>query len=215
MLTNTTTASIRRTEVALLLTATVALIVYVVSASIWSPKQRIVRAVFSGNDAVVQEILASGDVDINARVDVAGYADLQNTTLLMIACRNSHCQVVRTLVNGGAAVDARDVDAGRTALRYAVRTHKANHAHVAECIRLLHEAGADINSQDAHGQTALHVAAGRGWLDIVAVLLAHGADPDLRDCDGKAPADIAQDGGHNNVSEWLRFISTSNPIRLP
>ena len=44
---------------------------------------------------------------------------------------------------------------------------------------------------DRQGQTALHSAAGRGWADVVAFLLAHGADPAATDHKGKTPLDLA------------------------
>ncbi|HET8698278.1 MAG TPA: ankyrin repeat domain-containing protein, partial [Gammaproteobacteria bacterium] len=44
---------------------------------------------------------------------------------------------------------------------------------------------------DRQGQTALHSAAGRGWADVVAFLLAHGANPAAKDAKGKTPLDLA------------------------
>jgi ankyrin repeat protein len=44
---------------------------------------------------------------------------------------------------------------------------------------------------DRQGQTALHSAAGRGWADVVAFLLAHGADPAAKDAKGRTPLDLA------------------------
>ena len=44
---------------------------------------------------------------------------------------------------------------------------------------------------DRQGQTALHSAAGRGWADVVAYLLEHGANPALKDGLGRTPLDLA------------------------
>ncbi|HEX5045869.1 MAG TPA: ankyrin repeat domain-containing protein [Gammaproteobacteria bacterium] len=44
---------------------------------------------------------------------------------------------------------------------------------------------------DRQGQTALHSAAGRGWPDVVAFLLAHGANAAAKDDKGKTPLDLA------------------------
>jgi ankyrin repeat protein len=51
---------------------------------------------------------------------------------------------------------------------------------------------ARINSMtDRQGQTALHSAAGRGWADVVAYLLEHGANPGVKDGLGRTPLDLA------------------------
>jgi ankyrin repeat protein len=44
---------------------------------------------------------------------------------------------------------------------------------------------------DRQGQTALHQAAGRGWPEVVAYLLAHGADTGAKDMLGRSPLDLA------------------------
>jgi hypothetical protein len=78
-------------------------------------------------------------------------------------------------------------------------------------VRLLVEVGFDVNAYgrgDAQvageRETALHVAAGNGDADLVALLLRLGADPTLRDArfDG-TPADWARHFGHDDVAELL------------
>jgi ankyrin repeat protein len=50
---------------------------------------------------------------------------------------------------------------------------------------------ARINSlTDRQGQTALHQAAGRGWPEVVAYLLEHGANPAVKDGLGRTPLDL-------------------------
>jgi ankyrin repeat protein len=44
---------------------------------------------------------------------------------------------------------------------------------------------------DREGQTALYSAAGRGWTHVVAFLIEHGADVDIKDGKGKSPLDVA------------------------
>ena len=75
-------------------------------------------------------------------------------------------------------------------------------AQAVECIELLVKAGADVNARDAKGQTALFGAALWGWNDVVKALVAHNADPKIKDLNGKTPLDTAlgRNGGHGRGS---------------
>ena len=68
-------------------------------------------------------------------------------------------------------------------------------------------AGADPNHTGACGNSSLHYAACFGRPAIGRVLLRHGANPDLRDEDGKTPLDKARernDEGHREVAALLQ-----------
>ena len=67
----------------------------------------------------------------------------------MLACQGGHLEVVRLLLERGAAVDAKDGDMGETPLMKA-----CYNGHV-EAARLLLEKSADVNVADMHGQTSL------------------------------------------------------------
>jgi ankyrin repeat protein len=59
------------------------------------------------------------------------------------------------------------------------------------CLKLLIDAGADVNAKNAQGQTALHVASQRGYNKIVSLLAERGADLMARDADGHSALDYA------------------------
>jgi len=59
------------------------------------------------------------------------------------------------------------------------------------CLKLLMDAGADVNARNAQGQTALHVAAQRGYNNIVKLLAERGADLMAKDADGHSALDYA------------------------
>ena len=71
------------------------------------------------------------------------------------------------------------------------------------CVRLLLEAGADVNNRQAGGNTPLHTAAHLGDASTAEALLAHGADAGLRSDDGKAAADYARERGHEDLAQRL------------
>lgn len=72
------------------------------------------------------------------------------------------------------------------------------------CVRLLLEAGADVNSRQERGNTPLHTAAHMGDTATVEALLEYGADAGLRSDDGKSAADYALEGGHEGLVKLLK-----------
>ena len=54
-------------------------------------------------------------------------------------------------------------------------------------------------------QTALHSAAGRGWPEVVAYLLEHGANPALKDLLGRTPDDAYGAPGTSPVDPALNM----------
>jgi uncharacterized protein len=67
----------------------------------------------------------------------------------------------------------------------------ATEAELLEAVRLLVEAGSDVNAVNDNGQTAMHFAA-RASDEIVSYLAAHGAKVDVKDRQGHTPVDVAQ-----------------------
>lgn len=126
-------------------------------------------------------------------------------TPLHVAVRmnyNSISDVVRVLLEHGADVDARvGFKTGKTTLSLAMGNHGP-----AEVIELLITYGADVNATSSSGSTALHWGClcdiSRDGLsreevyklayEKITILLAHGADPNVIDKQGKAPIDYAK-----------------------
>jgi uncharacterized protein len=68
-------------------------------------------------------------------------------------------------------------------------------ATAVEAVKFLLDLGADINTANEHGETALHGAAERGADRLVQFLVDHGAALDAKDRQGRTPLDIAAGNG--------------------
>lgn len=73
------------------------------------------------------------------------------------------------LIGKGALVNSRESRNGATPLMVA-----AFEGHE-DVVRILLEAGADVNAKDAEGNTALSLATTRGHQDVIKLLKAKGA----------------------------------------
>lgn len=70
--------------------------------------------------------------------------------------------------------------------------------------RCLLDFGAALNGTEWEmGRTALYMAAGRGHVSFVELLLSRGADPSLRRAGGRTPLGIAAYNGHTEVVRLL------------
>lgn len=76
--------------------------------------------------------------------------------------------------------------------------------------RLLIERGAEINVAQEGGWTPLHQAAAHGQADLVKILLDRGADPGALSADGRAPEQMAREGGFDAVADRIREASTAS-----
>lgn len=106
--------------------------------------------------------------------------------------------LVEAIEMGGIDVNCMD-DVGQTLLNW------ASAFGTYEMVEYLCDKGADVNK--GQRSSSLHYAACFGRPSIAKVLLKHGANPDLRDEDGKTPLDKARervDEGHREVASILQ-----------
>lgn len=80
--------------------------------------------------------------------------------------------------------------------------------------------GADPNARDNWNYTPLHEAAIKGKIDVCIVLLQHGADPNIRNTDGKSALDLAEPSakavltGEYKKDELLEAARSGNEEKL-
>lgn len=153
---------------------------------------------FEGRKALPKAGVASVSTRLNSlrRVDSAG----ERTHRQLIDCIRSKDTdaLVDAIDSGGIEVNFMD-DVGQTLLNW------ASAFGTQEMVEFLCDRGADVNK--GQRSSSLHYAACFGRPGVAKVLLRHGANPDLRDEDGKTPLDKARernDEGHREVAAILQ-----------
>lgn len=71
-------------------------------------------------------------------------------------------------------------------------------------IPILINSGAQVNLTGERGLTALHYAAFKNDLSSATTLLVNGADPNIRDDDGRTPVDWALAAGNETMVSLLK-----------
>ena len=136
------------------------------------------------NVAEVQRFIAEG-VDVNAR---GRYDGDYNPTVLMVAASCDSVDVAKFLIAAGADVNAWDNKVGNTALicaakkTYVLKADKErNKSKNMAMVKLLIEAGANVNAKDGYGRTALIYAVRKNSVDMAKLLIEAGADVNVKD----------------------------------
>lgn len=157
----------------------------------------------------------AGDLDLVRRCLIDG-ADVEQTkqahrsTPLVVAAANGYLQVVVTLLQAGARVDA-ELSGGGTAL-----LHACHDGHVA-VVNILLAAGADFLSQQScfEDATPLQAACLAGRIEVAELLLDYGAPlnatPQRRFHKSKTPLYVAAENAHlDTVTMLLRRGADAN-----
>jgi ankyrin repeat protein len=147
-------------------------------------------AASQGNIGPLTEL--ADKVNVDARLSEDG------ETALHRAASRGHVQAVRLLLDRGAKIDAVDGEGVTPLVLASYRGHT-------EVVKLLLERGAFVNAQEKrNGLSSLSHAVGRGDKELVAALLAHGADPALKSADGRTALERAEANGATEIVALLK-----------
>lgn len=145
-------------------------------------------AVLRGHADVAETLLARG-ANANGR-DRHGYTPLHH------AAAEGHASMVEVLLQGGASADIQ-TKGGWPSLQMAIFRGRE------KAVAMLADSGLDLNAPSGE-IVPLHYAASEGRETIVEILIAKGADVDLRDRHGRTPLYWARRGGHDDIADLLR-----------
>lgn len=109
-------------------------------------------------------------------------------TPLAAAARAGDAASIQALCKGGVSLEQPSGVNGWTPLMHAV------HKRQARSVMALLRCGAQPDTGDGHNATALMMAAGYGYDELVGILLRHGADPHRRDVHRQNAFDYARHG---------------------
>jgi RNA polymerase sigma factor (sigma-70 family) len=126
-------------------------------------------------------------------------------TALGLAAHFGHVETLELLIARGGDVNAVSKHAMKV-----TPIHSALFGRRLEAAKVLLAAGADLTIKRGGrgwpraGWTALHYAAGFGFVELAEAFIGRGADPQAQDDEGKTPLQVAVEAGHVEVAELLR-----------
>ena len=143
--------------------------------------------------------------------NVRGSTNTRGSTPLIRAANNGDLELVKLLLEHGA--DATVYMADRQTPIHAVLAGRASEKDALELIKVLHEAGTDVNSvalvnhiEEVRGGRALHFAVRKRYKDVIKQLASFGIDMNLKDQDGLTALDYTQSRG------FMPFMALQTPL---
>ena len=143
----------------------------------WAP---IFWAASNGHTETCRVLVKELGVDINTKDDDDGW------TAIHFAAAYGHTKTCKILKELGAAINE-ETNRDLAPIHLA-----AWNGQTETCRVLVKELGADVNAKDNDGWAAIHFAAGNGHMGTCRALLELGANPLLKNKDGKTAYDLAK-----------------------
>ncbi|MEZ5828176.1 MAG: quinoprotein dehydrogenase-associated putative ABC transporter substrate-binding protein [Hyphomicrobiales bacterium] len=153
-------------------------------------------------------------VEHGAKLDVPGQ---QGYRPLALALAEKKFEAAKALMDTGADVSVASGEEKLTPLMIiAAQTGPAEGSiflpgstRPTDIAKVLVEHGADINAQAANGMTALMIAATNNSAPMIGLLMDAGADPAIKNAQGKTAEDVANLNGNQEAAQAIKVLSAS------
>ncbi|XP_075389555.1 ankyrin repeat domain-containing protein 22 [Tenrec ecaudatus] len=155
--------------------------------------------------------------------------DFNGDTPLICACRRGHLRIISFLLRRNANVNLKN-QKERTCLHYAVKKRFTFFDYLLiillmpvlligyflmvsktkqneNLVRMLLDAGVEVNAADCYGCTALHYACEMKNQTVIPLLLEAQADPTMKNKHGESSLDIARRLKFSQIELMLRKVS--------
>jgi ankyrin repeat protein len=143
--------------------------------------------------------------------NVRGATNTRGSTPLIRAVTNADLEVMKLLLQHGADVNIQMAD--RQTAIMAVIAGRASETQALQMIRILRDAGADVNvialvnhREESRGGTALHYAARKRYKEVIKLLASYGINMNAKDQDGLTALDYTQSRG------FMAFMALQTPV---
>ena len=154
--------------------------------------------------ATIEDLLKAVNADdisriknlLNEGLDVNGMNE-DGWSALMVAASKGSMEILKLLIENGAALDVKNRQGGQTALIFA-----AHWGHT-EVVRYLIAKGANLNVQMDDGWTALIDSISRGNLEVAKILIESGADTNVKSNTGWTALMAAAYENHPDIVDLL------------
>ncbi|KAL1311879.1 hypothetical protein AAFC00_001951 [Neodothiora populina] len=174
----------------------------------------------AATEIIIEKMQQWGQFDVSKGIDSEAWQDNDGYSPVHLAVMSGHYRTTKALLR---AEDWHGDTRGKVASRKSVAKSGASlalatKANYHKIVKLLVEADVDINYQDDHGETALHIAARFGFEDCAKALLegSETQKPDVEIAEnvyGWTPLFIACVDGHAAIVELL--ISAGAEVNKP
>jgi len=150
------------------------------------------------NTIEILKLLIECGADINVKNNTG-------QTPIFASLFNGNYNTTRFLIKIGAEVNVKTslkdkIMPGFTPLILLLYSRNGNQIDI---VKMLIDKGVNVNAQDGFGNTALHLAATKNYLEIACVLLNRNADPSIYNKNKNTPRQLAYNYGNSELVELL------------
>ena len=148
------------------------------------------HAIVGGCSKEVLQVIIDHGADVNS-------TNNDSVTALMVACKKGNVDATYALLKAASNPDIADSN-GNTCMYHAIVGSFSK-----EVLQAIIDQGADVNSTNKEGVTALMAACRKGNMDVIYVLLKAGVDPHISDSNGNTWIHHAIVGGCNETIQEI------------